>query len=125
MFFNILLISLLIIIFFFISTDIKINAIVDKKNIKYLIVLLIIYFIYQNYNIIYLIILILIFIFFNTENNKYLDLISKYTKEKFENLNDTFDESNKSKKTIEPFKEEVIKLKDLYENIKMKINELK
>ena len=36
----------------------------------------------------------------------------------------TIDQDNK-KKTIEPFKEEVIKLKELYENIKTEIKKLK
>lgn len=134
------------------SNERKINDYISKKYMKYLVLLLIIYFIYQNYNIILLIILILIFIFLNIENNKHLihyekfkNIIIEYInnfdkpqtkKEKFLNK-ETFVnpfpekeilESNieeKEKQNIEPFKEEVTKLKDLYENIKLEINRLK
>lgn len=160
---NIILISLIIIIFFFISNGEKINTLISKKYIKYLVVLLIIYFIYQKYNIVLLVILILIFVFLNIENNKYIlkfesfknlmiDYFNNY-KETFSN-DDTKDSSNladiadiadtsidikpykidevieetnikEKKPSIEPFKEEVTKLKDLYENIKLEIKRLK
>jgi hypothetical protein len=49
-------------------------------------------------------------------NNKYLkNLGVDYLKESFLNNNEK----------IEPFKTEVLKLKDLYENIKLQINKLK
>lgn len=150
---NIILISLIIIIFFFISNGEKINTLISKKYIKYLLVLLIIYFIYQKYNIVLLVILILIFVFLNIENNKYIlkfesfknlmvDYFNNY-KETFSNddkkdddkkidfepykIEETIEKTDikKEKSNIEPFKEEVTKLKDLYENIKLEIKRLK
>jgi len=133
MFQNIILIILIILLFFFLSNDEKINNLMSKKNIKYLFILIIIYFIYQNYNLSILLILLLIFLFCNVDfknkilNNKYLESFKGLTsliKEKFENFNfeDEIEEEKKPK--IEPFKEEVTKLKDLYENIKMEIKKL-
>lgn len=144
---NIIFIILIIIIFFFISNERKINDYISKKYIKYLVILLILYFIYQNYNIVLLIILILIFIFLNIDNNKYLTQVKEYIdnfnttknklKERFSNVKfdvkpyvpvkeeEKEDIENKKKISIEPFKEEVTKLKDLYENIKLEINRLK
>jgi hypothetical protein len=130
---NIILIILIILLFFFLSNDEKVNEFMAKKNIKYLILLIIIYFIYQNYNLSILLILLLIFLFFNVDfkekiiKNKYLESflnIGKIIKEKFENidLEEIKEEENKPK--IEPFKEEVTKLKDLYENIKMEIKKI-
>jgi archaellum component FlaC len=76
-------------------------------------------------------------------NNKYMDyfenfkgLIKEYyqdRKNKFLNetssgsapVNESFSNENKSKNKIEPFKEEVTKLKELYENIKTEIQKLK
>jgi hypothetical protein len=145
---DIILISLIIIIFFFISNGEKINTLISKKYIKYLLVLLIIYFIYQKYNIVLLVILILIFVFLNIENNKYIlkfesfknlmiDYFNNY-KETFANDDKKIDfepykieeviektDVKKEKAKIEPFKEEVTKLKDLYENIKLEIKRLK
>ena len=150
---NIIFITLIIIVFFFVSNEEKLNNIISKKNIKFLLILLIIYFVYQNYNIILLIIAILIFIFLNIENNKYLNLnkiesfktiaLEYYKKwnikEKFSNnslyevkpyTHENKNKSNKEviinnkKKTIEPFKEEVTKLKELYENIQNEIKKL-
>ena len=78
MFQNIILLVLVILLLFFISNDKKINDILTKSNIKYLFLLIIIYFIYQNYNLILLIIAILVVIYFNVDfterfnNNKYL-----------------------------------------------------
>jgi hypothetical protein len=155
------------------SNEKKINDLISKKYIKYLFVLLIIYFIYQNYNFVILVIFLLIIIFLNINvqekfvNNKYLNnyenfknLITEYfdnytnkkTKEKFSNnidnkksydfipFTENENESNnerlikstnndikeeKSEKNIEPFKTEVLKLKELYENIKLEITKLK
>jgi len=170
---NIILIILIILLLFFMSNEKKINDLISKKYIKYLFILLIIYFIYQNYNFSLLVIFLLIIIFLNINikekfNNKYLknyenfkNLIIEYfsdennkkSKEKFSNnidksndkshdkLNDksydftpfvtedknininSSEEKNENK--IEPFKTEVLKLKDLYENIKLEITKLK
>ena len=130
MFQNIILLVLVILLLFFISNDKKINNILTKSNIKYLFLLIIIYFIYQNYNLILLIIAILIVIYFNVDfterfnNNKYLEIF-KDIKEKFSNfsLNDD-DESNDNKNNIEPFKEKVTDIKNLFENIKMEIKKI-
>ena len=143
---NIILITLLILLFFFMSNEKSFNELVSKKYMKYLLLILIVYFIYQNYNIILLVIAVLAFLLFNTnfieklktnkylENFKNLSLLKNFIKkniEKFSNFdlnqsNDNNDtENNNQKKTVEPFKEEVLKLKDLYENIKMQINKLK
>jgi len=158
---NIILIVLIIILSFFMSNEKKINELISKKYIKYLFILLIIYFIYQNYNLSIFVLFLLIIIFLNInikekfENNKYLkhyenfkNLIIDYfndktsnkksSKEKFENYDivpyiidkDKNDNNNKNQEykkenKIEPFKTEVLKLKDLYENIKLEITKLK
>jgi hypothetical protein len=183
---NIIFIILLIILLFFLSNEKNIDNIISKKYVKFLFILAIIYFIYQNYNIILLVVAILIFIFLNVNvkekflNNKYLNnlenfksLINEFfennnlnkTNSKIENfsdknydfkpfnkieeknkipdklntdmpidisdilketsiLNDEFNKDLDTNKNIEPFKEEVVKLKDLYENIKMEIKKL-
>jgi hypothetical protein len=160
---NIILIVLIIILSFFMSNEKKINELISKKYIKYLFILLIIYFIYQNYNLSIFVLFLLVILFLNINikekfvNNKYLkqyenfkNLIvdyfnEKFTKEKFSNNNknnNSYDflpfvtddnknnsnnnkEENKEQNKIEPFKTEVLKLKDLYENIKLEINKLK
>ena len=134
MFQNIILIILIILLFFFLSNDEKVNDLMSKKYIKYLFILLIIYFIYQNYNLSLLLILLLIFLFYNIDfkdkifNNKYFESfkdLSNIIKEKFKNFDFEDDiEKDKKKVKIEPFKEEVTKLKDLYENIKMEIKKI-
>ena len=186
---NIIFIILLIILLFFLSNEKNIDNIISKKYVKFLFILTIIYFIYQNYNIILLVVAILIFIFLNVNvkekflNNKYLNnyenfknLLSEFFENnnlnfnniknsKIENfsdknydfkpfnknegknkiqdklnsdipidisdilketsiLNDEFNKDINTNKNIEPFKEEVVKLKDLYENIKMEIKKL-
>ncbi len=146
MFQNIILIVLLILLFFFISNEKKINEITNKDSIKYLFLLVIIYFIYQNYNLVLLIAAILILIFFNMDfkekflNNKYLSFI----KENFTNnidssntnnentlplFNKLFSDENlnnneKKINKIEPFKDNVTNIKDLFDNIKMEIKKL-
>jgi len=153
MFQNIILIILLILLFFFISNEKKINEITNKNSIKYLFLLVIIYFIYQNYNLVLLIAAILIVIFFNMDfkekflNNKYLSFIkenfieydlkknknsslfnqlfsTEKNKELFsgENLDDN--ESEKKTNKIEPFKDNIANIKDLFDNIKMEIKKL-
>ena len=156
------------------SNEKKINELISKKYVKYLFILLIIYFIYQNYNFVILVIFLLIIIFINIDiqekfmNNKYLknyenfknliieyfnDVNDKRSKEKFSNNTDKIDKTDKTYKNdtsydfvpyvkedininidnseekyenkIEPFKTEVLKLKDLYENIKLEITKLK
>jgi hypothetical protein len=152
---NIVLIILIILLFFFISNEKKINDLLSKKYIKYLILLIIVYFIYQKYNFVLLAITILVIIFMNIDikdkilNNKYLNnyesfknLILDYHKEMFSN-NESFDfepytkeksnevselneiQNENEKKKIEPFKTEITKLKDLYENIKLEIKKIK
>lgn len=60
--------------------------------------------------------------FSNNENKEYYDV--KPIVDDNIDKHKTIDQDNK-KKTIEPFKEEVIKLKELYENIKTEIKKLK
>ena len=121
--------------------------------------LIIIYFVYQNYNFTVLAIALLILVFLNVDikdkisNNKYLgnyesfknlvmDYYNNFKREAFSNnkeetaqlnnydfipqvVNYNSDESENEKKIeVEPFKDEVVKLKDLYENIKMEIKKL-
>ena len=133
MFQNIILIILIILLFFFLSNDQKVNEWMAKKYIKYLFLLLILYFIYQNYNLSFLLIILLIFLFYNVDiknkliNNKYLENflnLGKIIKEKFENFDFEEKMEEEKKPKIEPFKEEVSKLKDLYENIKMEIKKI-
>jgi hypothetical protein len=140
------------------SNEKKLNDIISKKYIKYLFILLIIYFIYQNYNFTLLVIILLIIILFNVDikekfvNNYFMkyenfkNLLTEYFKdsnEKFSNKSyditpftdnidtniirniDENENENKNKNKIEPFKTEVLKLKDLYENIKMELTKLK
>lgn len=85
---NIILISLIIIILFFMSNDEKINNISTKKNIKILFLLIIIYFVYQNYNIFLLFILFIIFIAFTIDiKNITSDFdFSKIFKADFDNI---------------------------------------
>jgi hypothetical protein len=169
---NIILIVLIILILFFISDEKKINDLISKKYIKHLFILLIIYFIYQNYNFSILVIFLLIIIFLNIniqekfifkkylknyENFKKIiieyfnDMETKESKESFLNNVDKINNINKlndnsydftpfvkedininidlkkenNENKIEPFKTEVLKLKDLYENIKLEITKLK
>jgi hypothetical protein len=136
MFQNIILLVLVILLLFFISNEKKINDLLSKRNVKYLFLLIIIYFIYQNYNLILLIVAILIVIYFNVDfserfnNNKYLDIF-KGLKEKFSNysLSDEYDidkskNSTKKNDDIEPFREKVSDIKNLFENIKNEINKM-
>lgn len=151
---NIILIILIILLFFFISNEKKLNDLFTKKYIKYLFILLIIYFIYQQYNLSILVIALLIVIgmnvdlknkFSNYENYKNIivEYYNNFSKEHFSDRDDynvkpykATEESKESKESneisetnksesIEPFKTEVIKLKDLYENIKLEIKKLK
>lgn len=136
---NILLIVFIILLFFFMSNEKKVDEIISKKNIKFILLLLIIYFIYQNYNIGFLVILILIFIFFNTDlkekilNNKYIrDTYESFSNEydikpyisQEDNVSSEDEDKEKNINKIEPFKNEVLKLKDLYDNIKLEIEKL-
>jgi len=173
---NIFSITLVIILFFLISNEKKIDQIIHKKYMKYLLLLLIIYFIYQNYNFGIFVLIIIVFILFNTdikkkiEKNKYLNLeqYKDLAKEYFSNMNDnnfydikpykeddnrnknnissasssnpssgsssiivnnstnniSNNQNNSNKKVIEPFKEEVEKLKEMYDNIKLEISKL-
>jgi hypothetical protein len=160
---NIILLSIIIILLFFVSNERKINEIINKKHIKYLFLLIIIYFIYQNYNLVLLIIAVLIFLYFNIDskerflNNKYLlklkESIENFTTEEntikykkninidinndinnnnIKNKNENkmnmlggeggYDSNNKN--NIEPFREDVKKIRDLFENIKMEVKKL-
>ena len=130
MFQNIILLVLVILLLFFVSNEKKLNELFSNNNIKYLFLLIIIYFIYENYNLILLIVAILIVIYFNVDfserfkNNKYLGFF-KDIKEKFSNfsLDDDEHEYNK-KENIEPFREKVTDIKNLFENIKMEIKKI-
>lgn len=125
---NIFLLSIIIILFFFISNERKINEILNKKHVKYLFLLVIIYFIYQKYNLVLLIVAILVVLYFNIDfeerflNNKYLLNI----KEKFDNINknENDNDTQDKKQNIEPFKQDVSKIRDLFENIKMEVKKL-
>ena len=154
---------------FFLSNEEKINDLISKKYIKYLFILLIVYFIYQNYNftIIALVIIILIFLNVNIkekfQNNSYLTNFNidnfkkialdyyklfnsefkknkKVSKELFQNNNDSFDfnpfieekininqgdkDSEEGKANLEPFRNTISEIKELYNNIKDEINKL-
>lgn len=163
---NIILITLIIMLIFFLSNEEKINDLISKKYTKYLFILLIVYFIYQNYNftIIALVIIILIFLNVNIkekfENNSYLENFNidnfkkialdyyklfnsevkknkKVSKELFKNKNESFDfnsfieekininkDSEEGKPNLEPFKDSISEIKELYDNIKEQINKL-
>lgn len=105
------------------SHEKKLNEVTSNNSIKYLFLLVIIYFIYQNYNLVILIIAILIFMFFNIDfkerflNNKYISFIK-------ENFSNYIVENLDNKEKIEPFKDNVMDIKNLFENIKMEIKKM-
>ena len=151
---------------FFLSNEEKINDLVSKKYTKYLFILLIVYFIYQNYNFTIIALVIIILIFLNVdikekfENNSYLTNFNidnfkkigldyyklfnsevkknkKVSKELFENNNNSYDfnpfieekininkDSEEGKPNLEPFKNSISEIKELYNNIKEQINKL-
>ena len=147
---NIILITLMILLIFFLSNETKINDIINKKYIKYLFILVIIYFVKQNYNFTLLIVALLVIIFLNVdikgkiENNQYFESFSNNIKETFDfipykigsdlipdsvpdSVSDSVSDSDTDTKksfVIEPFKKEVSNLKELYENIKIEIKKL-
>lgn len=124
---NIILIILIIFMLFFISNDEKLNKLINKKYIPYLFILLIVYFIYQQYNFILLVIVLMVIIFLNVNLKKKIRKIMNDVKEKFDNFTEEDvkekDPENETEK-VEPFKNEVNKLKELYENIKLEITKL-
>ena len=153
MYINILFIVFIILLFFFISNEKKIDEVISKKYVKYVLLLCIIYFIYQNYNFGILVLAILIFVLLNTNlknkviNNKYLETFGQYKNFIYETFSsdilDTYDikpykavvikdneeetvkiNDNTNINQTEPFKNEVLKLKDLYDNVKMEIEKL-
>ena len=168
---NIILIIAIILLIFFMSNDVKLNNLFEKKNIKYLFLLIIIYFIYQGYNLLILLIIIFFIVFLYTDlkdrifKSSYLNkyeffkdvkiIINDYVKSKninYEffnnnddydvkpfinknnkvdeeniinnNINDNINDNDENKIVNEPFKSEVIKIKDLYENIKLNIKKI-
>jgi hypothetical protein len=143
---NIIYIIIIIFILFFISNDKKINDILSKKYIHFLFILLILYFIHLNYNFsIFFIFFIFIVLFFidttiysNIPNIYTINIdeikerlllkykhLKKYLKKIFlENNNNENFTNKKNKNNFEPFKNEITKLKDLYENIKLEIKNL-
>jgi hypothetical protein len=153
MYINILFIVFIILLFFFISNEKKIDEVISKKYVKYVLLLCIVYFIYQNYNFGILVLAILIFVLLNTNlknkvmNNKYLETFGQYKNFIYETFSsdilDTYDvkpykplniketeeeivnvSNNSNINQTEPFKNEVLKLKDLYDNVKMEIEKL-
>jgi len=80
---NILLISLIIILIFFMSNETKIDDIIMRNYIKYLLPLFIIYFVYQNYNLSIIVVILLAIVFFNMNigdklnNNIYFNKIKE------------------------------------------------
>jgi hypothetical protein len=177
---NIVLIILIILLLFFFSNNNKVNDLFTKKYIKYLFILLIVYFIYQNYNFTILALALIILIFLNVDikekfmNNIYLNNLNnlnidniknifndylsifnkKISKELFQNSSDGMttvnnllnevknvglntdgitsinnllneDVENVEKKKIEPFKSDVLEIKNLFESIKEEINKFK
>ena len=167
---NIILITLIIMLIFFLSNEEKINDLISKKYTKYLFILLIVYFIYQNYNFTIIALVIIILIFLNVdikekfENNSYLANFNidnfkkialdyyklfnsevkknkKVSKELFQNNNDSYDfkpfieekkidinvgdkDREEAKPNLEPFKNSISEIKELYNNIKEQINKL-
>ena len=137
---NIILIVLIIMLILFISNEKKINDLITKKYTKYLFLLLIIYFIYQGYNFVLLVIALLIVIFFNIdikekfENNNLLSEIANKAMNYYNNyiksdkkegfLNQESENNENKKMNTEPFKNDIKKIKDLYENIKEEIKKI-
>lgn len=78
---NIILIILTIILFFFMSNEKKLNDFISKKYIKYLFLLVIIYFIYQKYNLLFLVSILFLIVLFNIDFKDKLkdtDVLDKY-----------------------------------------------
>jgi hypothetical protein len=130
------------------SNEKSINQLISKKYVKYLFILLIVYFVYQNYNLVILSVIFLLFFLVNTNyktNIKgkivdYFNTLKEKVSEKFSNMDMDMDmnydfkpfieeekstNNSNSEKKIQPFKEEVLKIKEMYENIKLEINKLK
>jgi len=130
MFQNIFLIILLILLFFFISNEPKINDILSKRYVKYFILLVIVYFIYENYNFILLIVSLLVVIYFNIDikekfvNNRFLQNIKENFSDFSLNLGNDGTENTNKKQNIEPFKDKVIEIKNLFDNIKNEIKKI-
>jgi hypothetical protein len=113
------------------SNETKINDVIMRNYIKYLLPLFIIYFVYQNYNLSILVVVLLIIVFLNMNIGDKLNNNSYFTKikENFSNVYNTnklsFDLSgNDEDKKTEPFKNEVLNIKELYENIRNEMNQL-
>jgi hypothetical protein len=123
---NIFLIILLIFIIFLISNQYDL----EKGSMKYLFILSIIYFIFiKNDFFLLLMSLGLLCILINSNNIKQIISNNKYIKnlsENFSNIGKELESASNqnlisNKEYQEPFKNEVMKIKDLYENIKLEI----
>jgi len=141
------------------SNETKIDDIIMRNYIKYLLPLFIIYFVYQNYNLSIIVVILLAIVFFNMNvgnklnNNIYFNKIkegfNKYTNienfsnikhfsniENFSNIknfsntynldNLSFDlkKEDEEDQKHEPFKNEVMNIRELYNNIRSEINNL-
>lgn len=115
---NIFLIILLIIIIFLISDQYDL----EKGYMKYLFILSIIYFIFIKNDIFLLLMSLgLLYLLINSNNIKQMIVNNKYIKNLSENFSNIGKELESNKEYQEPFKNEVMKIKDLYENIKLEI----
>ena len=123
---NIFLIILLIIIIFLISDKYDL----EKGYMKYLFILSIIYFIFIKNDIFLLLMSLgLLYLLINSNNIKQMIVNNKYIKnlsENFSNIGKELESTSNqnltsNKEYQEPFKNEVMKIKDLYENIKLEI----
>jgi predicted membrane protein len=158
------MILLCLALFFFISYDNETNHLNSKKYMPLLWILLLLYFVYQNFNLAIFVVLILILFFSSKKKEEWSQLyhqwkqkIIKSTKEKFENyeikpfVRESKEEEEMAQSSIHteekveekpaelsglsvppekenktaPFQLDIHEIKELYENIKSQIQQLK
>jgi len=105
--YNFLYVAILIILIFFLSNDIYINKYLNINNKNYIInqvilILILIYLIYNDYSVLFIIIIVIIYLFNLLKSKKIISI------ESFENMDDNI---------IEPFKNKVQYIKNLFKNI--------
>lgn len=105
--YNFLYVVVLIILIFFLSNDIYINKYLNIDNRNHIInqvilILIIIYLIYNDYSILFIIIIVIIYLFIILRKKNIINI------ESFENVNEN---------VVEPFKNKVTYIKNLFKNI--------
>jgi hypothetical protein len=105
--YNFLYITILIILIFFLSNDIYLNKFINNTTHtinQYILILVLIYFVYNNYNILYILLLCIIYLIIEFKKNNIINI------ESFNNMNDQI---------TEPFKNNVNYVRNIFNKIKM------